>query len=165
MNGNCHFILGMGISASAMLLTEPDINAASGIAALVLLGSIFPDIDNPTSHFGQLTKPVSSIIGKLGDLAGHSRENHRGVFHDVFLYGGGFILCMYYELALLWFFIGTLGHLLLDSMTKAGIPIILGMGRFRIGKLKSGDKGSIIMTWILTVLIISGSVYYNLNCK
>ena len=160
MNGNCHFVLGMGVSATAILLTEPNIDMASGLTAMILLGSIFPDIDNPTSHFGQLTKPISTIIGKIGEAVGKSEYNHRGVFHDIFLYGIGLVFCIYYKLALMWFFIGTLSHLFLDSLTKAGIPIMLGQGRFRLAKFKSGDKGSIICTWIITILLVSGVCYY-----
>lgn len=160
MNGNCHFILGMGVAAAAIITTEPNIDMATGLASMTLLGSIFPDIDNPNSHFGQLTKPVSSVICSIGEKFGKKGSNHRGIFHDIVLYGVGLFLCIYFNLALRWFFIGALSHLFLDCMNPAGIPIILGMGKFRILKFKSGDIGSIILTWITTFLVVFGACYF-----
>jgi membrane-bound metal-dependent hydrolase YbcI (DUF457 family) len=160
MNGNCHFVLGISVATACCIQTDADLTNIVLITSSCLLGSIFPDIDNPASHFGQLTKPISTIIGKTSEAMGKSGSNHRGLFHDIALYGLGLGLSLYYSLALIWFFLGTLSHLLLDSFTCAGVPIMLGQGRFRLAKCKSGDKSSIAITWILALLIPIGVWLY-----
>ena len=152
MDGNCHFIFGLSVGISASMIMGTDFNGSIPIITGFLVGSIFPDIDNPNSHFGKLTKPISTVIGKASEIVGKTGSNHRGIFHDLCLYMGGFFLCYYYQIALIWFCLGGLSHLLLDMFNPSGIPILLGQGRLRIAKLKSGDTSSIIVTWILTVI-------------
>lgn len=158
MNGNCHFIYGAAVATSAAIITGADQNTATLLLATGLIGSIFPDIDNPTSHFGQLTKPLSTIIGNVGKITGHTGKKHRGIFHDLGFYL--ILAALSYEFvpALIGFFLGVLSHLLLDSMNPAGIKIF---GKyFSIAKVQSNSKIAVYISWILVFVTIIAAVLF-----
>ena len=168
MNGNCHFVFGASVGTAAALnmgLIEahlPNIAAAPETATLFILGGliggIFPDIDNPTSYFGKLTTPVSKWIGGVGKAFGQSGAHHRGIFHDGALYIAGLILSYLYFPPLLGFFLGCLSHIYLDMFNPSGIPFLFGVKRFRLGKIESGSKGSVLFTWINTILVLIAGI-------
>ena len=80
MNGNCHFLYGAAVgTAIAVNLNHivtilPNVTATPETATLLimggLIGGIFPDIDNPSSHMGQLSAPVSTVIGAINNKVG-----------------------------------------------------------------------------------------------
>ena len=187
MNGNCHLIFGTacGISAaeivtgviSKQVALEPSlvspINSkflfdfskydsalmVAAIMGLAILGSIFPDIDNPSSHFGKLTTPVSNWIGRFGTFFGHKNEKHRWILHDAGLYALMIIGSCYIGLLipLLGFFVGIYSHLLLDATNPSGIRIF---GKFfRIGKIPSNSKVAVYLTWIFSAAVIIGGIF------
>lgn len=164
MNGNCHLINGLAVSTMVSLnihiLSEYTsigmCDKSSAIALIVmggLIGSVFPDIDNVNSNVGQLCKPVSTVIDYIQSLYGKTGSNHRGVFHDIAFYLTGFLISLIWCPYLFGFFLGGMSHIFLDALTPAGVPYVLGMGRFRISRVPSGSKRSVVITYLLAILI------------
>lgn len=158
MNGNCHFIFGASLgTAFAMNVDKletvlPQLTNSPETATLFvlggLIGGIFPDIDNPTSYIGKLTVPVSSVIGKFGELAGKTGPMHRGILHDPVVYLTGLILSYMFCPSLVGLFLGCISHLYLDVFTPAGIPLFFGAKHLRLAKIKSGSQASVVFTWL-----------------
>ncbi len=165
MNGNCHLINGLTVSAMVSLNIDfianytPIIitNKPAAIALIVMggiIGSIFPDIDNINSNMGQLCKPFSTMINSIQMLFGKTGSNHRGIFHDIFLYVFGLFFSLLYTPYLTGFFIGGLSHIFLDSFNPSGVPYIFGIGKFRIAKVLSGSETSVKVSWLLAILML-----------
>lgn len=128
MLGKQHLLFGTvtGI-ATVITLNQLGVIDETGMyefTGMAMLGSLLPDIDMTTSTIGRILKPVSFILSKA--------IGHRTYTHDVFL---NIILCvismfymknnymMYLPLVTgLWF--GIFGHLLLDSFTVNGLPVL-----------------------------------------
>lgn len=164
MNGNCHFINGIAVTTLVSLnidnfikITNISIdNRQAFLTCLVLggvLGSIFPDIDNPTSHFGQLARPFSTIIAALGCLVGKRDYNHRWILHDLTLNVLGFYLCTLFFPYLTGFFIGTLSHLALDTLNPSGIPVFFGMGNLTLAKVPSNSRLGTLLSYACAVAL------------
>ncbi len=163
MNGNCHF--GFGAVCGSMLALNldkigavlPNLNNTQEMATLFvmggLLGGIFPDIDNPDSYMGKLAVPVSTGIGKIGELFGKTGRNHRGILHDPAVY----LLLLYvsycYFPALCGLFVGCLSHLFLDLFNPAGVPFLFGAKHLHLGKIRNGSRESIIFTWMMSIAV------------
>lgn len=158
MNGNCHFIFGASLgTAFAMNVDKletffPHLTNSPETATLFvlggLIGGIFPDIDNPTSYIGKLTVPVSSVIGKFGELTGKTGPMHRGILHEPVVYLTGLILSYMFCPSLVGLFLGCISHLYLDMFTPAGIPVFFGVKHLRLAKIKSGSQQSVVFTWL-----------------
>ncbi|MDE6679228.1 MAG: metal-dependent hydrolase, partial [Ruminococcus sp.] len=119
-----------------------------------LIGGIFPDIDNPTSHIGKLTVPVSSVVGKFGELTGKTGPMHRGILHDPVVYITGLILSYMVCPSLVGLFLGCISHLYLDMFTPAGIPLLFGASHIRLAKIKSGSQQSVVFTWLNVAFVL-----------
>lgn len=84
----------------------------------VLLGSVFPDIDEPESFIGRRLPIFSNVLSIF--------ISHRGITHFLII-PLGILLLAYYEddlnikFALLGFAIGILAHDIGDMLTKGGI--------------------------------------------
>ncbi|WP_036198431.1 metal-dependent hydrolase [Ureibacillus sinduriensis] len=168
MNKCAHLMGGLtaGIAASKHLLPSVSQNGSFdgllGIGAVLcgaILGSLLPDIDHRNSYIGRKLKIASFIISKtLG---------HRSVVHTplvIFAFSA-----LIYSLsigltgpiqALLTPFIyglscGMWSHLLLDMMTKRGIPLLYPFTKmsFRIANFKSGGMGDTIAIMGCTLLM------------
>ncbi len=158
MNGNCHFVFGASVGASVSLMCGLSSAETTLLISTCLIGAIFPDIDNPTSNMGQLSKPISTVIGKVGRVFGKSGKNHRGIFHDPFFYIIGAYLSYLYFPPLLGFFLGAFTHLFLDMFNPSGIRF-LGVKFLRLAKIPSGSKESVAFTWIATILVLFVGLY------
>lgn len=158
MNGNCHFIFGAALGTAFAMNTDkleavlPNLTNSPETATLFvlggLIGGIFPDIDNPISYIGKLTVPVSTVIGKFGELAGKTGSNHRGILHEPLVYLMGLVLSYMFCPPLVGLFLGCISHLYLDMFTPAGIPVFFGAKHLRIAKIKSGSQSSVTFTWL-----------------
>ncbi|MBQ8234064.1 MAG: metal-dependent hydrolase [Bacilli bacterium] len=165
MNGNCHFMYGatVGIMLTVNLDTIstilPQIANTQEMGTLFvlggLMGGIFPDIDNPSSHMGKLSKPISTIIGAINKKFGKVGANHRGILHDPIVYIIGLILSYIFMPSLIGIFIGCLSHLFLDMFNYKGIPFFL-FKRISVAKIESDSTGSTICTvlWILVTVVL-----------
>ncbi len=164
MNGNCHFVFGaslgtmLAVNMDKIETSLPHLCNTPDTATLFILGGliggIFPDIDNPTSYIGKLTVPVSSVIGTFGSISGKTGPMHRGILHEPVVYLIGLILSYLYCPSLVGLFVGCLSHLYLDMFTPAGIPFFFGIKHFRLAKITSGSKQSVIFTWLNVFAVI-----------
>ncbi len=161
MNGNCHFMFGASVSACACLHMHSDLPLTVLAVSTCLIGSIFPDIDNPDSSFGHMTKPVSTVIGKVSEAFGKTGSNHRGLFHDFALHLASFVLSCLFCPSLMFFFLGTLSHLFLDMFNPSGIPVLF-VTKCRIGRIRSGDTPSVVLTVILASIVLAIGIVYGL---
>lgn len=112
----------------------------------VLLGSIFPDIDEQHSRLGKLFPMISFLF------------RHRGLFHSIFLAVAITVLvsllATHYAFA---FLVGYIAHILLDAMTPQGVrPFWPSQARLR-GFVRTGGvlEGvffvalGIVVVWML----------------
>lgn len=164
MNGNCHFIYGAAWGSMAALNLDklnaylPNITNTPETACLFvlggLIGGIFPDMDNPTSHMGKLSVPVSTFIATIGGFMGKKGAYHRGIMHDPLIYAVGLLLSYLYFPPLLGFFVGCMSHVFLDMFNPVGVPFMLGAKHLHMAKIKSGSKESVLLTWVLVVIVL-----------
>ncbi len=162
MNGNCHLIFGTAVGAAVCMGLKTDAATSTAIMSTCIIGSVFPDIDNPTSHVGGLTVPVSTVIGTVSEAFGKSKAKHRGIFHDLFVYLLGFYLSFMYFRPVIGFYIGALSHLFLDMFNPAGVPFFFGMLRIRLARVVSGSTASVIVSLILSVIAVGIGIYLTL---
>lgn len=177
MNGNCHFVFGVSTATALALNIDKIENLMqtylpidgmgideTTITLFVLgglLGSIFPDIDNPKSHFGQLTKPLSTVIGKIGEQFGKTGCRHRGIFHDLMIYVIGFVLTILYFPPLIGFFTGCLSHLFLDCFNPMGIPCLFTRRGIHLGKMYADSTSAIVFSYAVSIIsLVAGVVCY-----
>ncbi len=159
MNGNCHFIFGASIGALSSVALHTDATTTALLVSTCLIGSIFPDIDNPNSNFGQLTKPISTIIGKIQKLEGKKAYQHRGILHSFLLYFIGLIITYIWCPYLLGFFIGALSHIFLDMFNPSGVPLLL-FRRIRFARIpSSNEKACLLVTSGFTLFAILCTIY------
>lgn len=168
MLGKQHLLFGTVIGiATVITLNQLGVIDETGMyefTGMAMLGSLLPDIDMTTSTIGRILKPVSFILSKA--------IGHRTYTHDVFL---NIILCvismlymknnyiMYLPLVTgLWF--GIFGHLLLDSFTVNGLPVLYLFNKknihilpYRLRVYSSEDNAK-----YLTVLLIAVGIGINL---
>ena len=164
MNGNCHFVFGASLGTAFALNVDkletvlPNLTNSPETATLFvlggLIGGIFPDIDNPVSYIGKLTVPVSSVIGKFGEITGKTGPMHRGILHEPLVYITGLILSYIFCPSLVGLFLGCISHLYLDMFTPAGIPVFFGLRHLRLAKIKSGSQASVVFTWLNVIAVI-----------
>jgi inner membrane protein len=86
--------------------------------AIVVAGSLLPDIDHPASWVGRRTRPVSTAIARV--------FGHRGMTHSAFAVAGLTALLLHYDyrrgpVAAL--AVGYLSHLAADLLTPRGLRL------------------------------------------
>lgn len=109
---------------------------------ILLLSSLFPDIDSTTSFLGRKAK----FIGKTFE--------HRGFFHSFFFFIPFSLLLASYS----WtygvaFFLGCGSHLVLDMMTKQGLRLFPFKKRLR-GPIKVGGISENIFFFLLLFIVL-----------
>ena len=116
---------------------------------LLLLASVFPDIDDGKSKI----KKASGIVGSIISFT----FKHRGIFHSVLMALGLFVLIYslwqpYYAFAVL---IGYCSHLFGDLITPMGIKIFYPLSDFKIrGPIRVGGIGEWIILFGMIILVI-----------
>ncbi len=114
--------------------------------ALLLVGSLLPDMDNPYSKLGRKIRPVSTLIKFV--------FGHRGIFHSVIPVL--LILFLFYYIFNLKLIGAALStgfvlHLILDGLTKEGINYLYPFSKLKIsGFIRTGG----IFEWILFIILI-----------
>lgn len=141
MTDKTHQLIGLTVASAAFFALHTGAPVTGGIATTVVigsfLGSILPDIDQPTSNFWDAV-PLGDVLGKVvpKTLGGHRNLSHSllGValftwlFHlfvATFLKNGTFIDQM---VLIQSFFVGFVAHLAADSVTVLGIPLFWPFG-------------------------------------
>lgn len=116
---------------------------------MILLGSIFPDIDEGRSKMNQW----SGFLGRIVTFF----CQHRGIFHSLLLaviISGlmAFYWNSYYALGL---FVGYISHLAGDAVTLAGVKPLYPFSEYKIkGHLRVGGVWEKVVYLLLIILII-----------
>ena len=171
MNGNCHFVFGASTATALALnidkianlitvntnLSGLEVNETTVTLFVMggLLGSVFPDVDNPNSLFGKMSAPLSTVIGKVGASFGKTGTHHRGIFHDLLIYLIALTLSVLFFPPLIGFFVGCLSHILLDSFTPMGIPCLFTKRGIHLGKINSGSTTAVVFSYVLSMICLT----------
>ena len=130
-----------------------------------MFGSMFPDIDKPSSKLGRKVKPISYVINFL---FGHRGFTHSLPFLVLFTAVAWFYLSknvdadlfFYLKYAIVGFDIGFISHLILDIMTKEKIPLFYPFQSkkhgFALHLMKTDGTGEVIFRWAM----ILGSAFF-----
>ena len=111
------------------------------------IGGIIPDIDQPTAPFWR-NLPIGKVFGKIIDklLGGHRYISHSLLGLVVFGVLANLLLRFLHpimphvNIQLVWyaFLIGVVSHLIMDMLTKEGVPLLLPIPfKFGIPPLKA----------------------------
>lgn len=129
-------------SVFAFLISKLWFNELSLTQAIFLFfASVFPDIDNK-----------KSLIGKVFKL----NIKHREIFHSlIFFLPLSYVFYIFLgEKYFVLFLIGSVSHILLDSLTKSGVRILYPM-KFRIkGFFKTNSFSEYLLLFLFLILLI-----------
>ena len=173
MTARTHDAAALSLFTLYVLAAPPGKQTVGTALAAVLanqLGGIAPDIDQPTAPLWR-NLPVGRYLGKVfGTLVG----GHRFLCHSLLgLFGFGIVSMMGLQflhpimpninIDFVWvaFMIGMVSHLIMDSLTKEGVPWLLpipikfGFPPVRRLRVTTG-------TWVETVLILPGLVAFTI---
>lgn len=167
MNFKTHVMGGVLAGATSLAsisnVIEVGDNSASVVASVYMasavIGSIFPDIDHKGSYISKRVKAVSFFISRL--------LKHRGITHapivSIFMMGVLLVVGRFFffsdllNVGIIGFLIGALSHILLDSMTKGGVPLLYPFNKKKFS-LMGFPTGGVAETLIFVGLVL-GSVY------
>lgn len=172
MTGRTHDLAGM--TALTLLIAYlpalPHMSLATAITAFGanFLGSLFPDIDQPTSDLWDNFRGgplLSKFVCKF--LGGHRHISHSiigviliGALSAYFLKAISGIVLL--DMQIIWasFMIGVLSHILFDMPTKEGVPLfwpimwMLGIPPIRRLRIRSGF-------WVENLVVFPGLLLVN----
>ncbi|MCD8083864.1 MAG: metal-dependent hydrolase [Clostridiales bacterium] len=164
MRGKLHIAAGVcaGVAAAAAMNMGTIDLAGTGFAGSVVfaactaVGTLFPDIDIPSSMIGHVFGPVSGLI--------HHVFGHRGLFHTPFLYilfcigmAGAFGMSGIVWAGLLGFLYGVCIHLLQDMMTEGGIMLFFPWRKkISLVHVPSGHWSNTVSTAVLVLILARG---------
>lgn len=140
MTTKSHQLLGLGAATAGFFALYPNEPLSWGLAGTILtgsfVGSILPDIDQPSSNFWD-SVPLGKLLGRL---APHALGGHRNLSHSIlgyFLFSwlvywvvttafrdGLFDVSVF----MLSFKLGFVAHLAADAVTVQGIPLFWPLG-------------------------------------
>lgn len=158
-----------------LVMPEQTMTLATAIVAVFanLIGGITPDIDQPTAPLWR-NLPVGKYLGKIFDklLGGHRFLTHSVLGLVLFGYLFHFLLIFLHpilgsvNIGLVWwaFMIGMASHLVMDTLTKEGVPWLLPIPiKFGLPPLKAWriTTGKWVETWVVfpLLLIFNGWLY------
>lgn len=161
MTGTQHLVTGLTIGVT-LTMVYPE--ASIPILAGAMIGALLPDIDTKNSLINKITFMFGWILQKF--------VGHREITHDLGVFGviaTAFYLISYNRLFqgfwltfLPCLFLGILSHLMLDGMTKEGIPIFFSDKRGKRYHLLPKFlrcKASGVVAWFYTIFMNVVSVY------
>ena len=164
-------ITALGIVTVAVFSTQITLGTALLAVLANQLGGIAPDIDQPTAPFWR-NLPVGGYFGRVIDkmLGGH-----RFISHSIIgVAGFGFLVEIilkflhpsmpHLNIAVVWwaFMIGIVSHLVMDTLTKEGVPWLLpipvkfGLPPIKEFRITTGKR----VETLLFVLILVFDVWY-----
>jgi inner membrane protein len=164
------------LSLVYILRPEQTITLATAIIAIFanLVGGITPDIDQPTAPLWR-NLPVGKVLGKIFDklLGGHRFLTHSILGLVIFGYLAHLLLMFLHPImssvntGLVWwaFVIGFLSHLVMDTLTKEGVPWLLPLPfKFGVPPLKQWriTTGKWVEVWVVfpLLLVFNGLFYW-----
>lgn len=182
MTGRTHDLAAFtALTAIAVTVPLPALTLGTAVVAVManLIGGIAPDIDEPTAPFWR-NLPVGGVFGKIfGAVVG----GHRFILHSLvgmFLSGLVIDLLLTFlrpswpslQASVVWwaFMIGYASHLIMDSLTKEGVPWLLpipykfGFPPFRSWRVTTGKvvEAAIIFPGLLVLEVYLIYSHYNL---
>jgi len=180
MTGRTHDLAGFtALSLVVAVVPQPEMSLATGLVSLssCLIGALAPDIDQSTANLWRRL-PAGSAFGKLlaPILGGHRMISHSiiGIFIFGFLLKAllnvvGTIVLVDMDIVWWAFMIGFVSHLLIDSITRDGVPwlfpvpINFGFPPFRFMRFKTGGviEKSIVFPILLIINIWIYYTYYD----
>lgn len=123
-----------------------------------VIGSLFPDIDHKGSYIGRRMKITSGIISSL--------FKHRGATHSPIIMGG-FVSLLYLlsraffpldiiPILLSGFFVGIISHILLDMITKGGVPLLYPLidKKINLTNMKTGSSGENFVLFLMVIALV-----------
>ena len=133
-------------AAAAPMLHLPLFDPAC--LALVLVGSLLPDVDHPASWVGRRVKPVSTIAASV--------LGHRGITHSMFAMAGMAALLMHAgtQSGNIWpLVIGYASHLAADMLTPKGLRLAWPLpGTWGIPLCRTGSPMEAVVVFALVHL-------------
>lgn len=164
---------------SVVIISQPTLKMSLGTAMAALLanqlGGIAPDIDQPTAPFWR-NLPIGGFFGRLIDkmLGGHRFITHSVVGLALFGLGTQWLLALLHPIMpsldteIIWwaFMIGMLSHLVMDTLTKEGVPWLLpipikfGLPPIKAMRITTGKAGEGVL---FILLILFDVAYYTIN--
>jgi inner membrane protein len=141
-----------------------------------LIGGVTPDIDQPTAPLWR-NLPVGRYFGKLFDdlSGGHRFLTHSLLGLAIFGFAAHWLLLFLrpvmgsVNIGLVWwaFMIGMLSHLVMDTLTKEGVPWLLPLPiKFGLPPLKEFriTTGKAVETWgVFPLLLVFNAWLYHAN--
>lgn len=125
MNYKAHMASSLALGAGMAATTVAPCSFTVTYALGITLGSILPDIDEPTSIIGKHSFGLARIIKR--------HFGHRGITHSLFAWGLLTLVCFNQPTD---FFIGiSLGylfHIIGDFFSVASVPLFLPFHKFRL---------------------------------
>lgn len=185
MTGKTH--LSVGIASTVMV--SSNIGSIVSFLPFIILGSLIPDIDSHSSIIRSRNVMIISWISIITLLylsndnivsAGiitttilsiiYSNAKHRSIAHSFF---GMFLLMISVSLisftGMLWFTLGYVIHLILDSLTVKGVPLLYPFEKKRFGFKVCSAKGAtdkllrIASIYIAIFIGLYGFLTYNVR--
>jgi inner membrane protein len=139
-----------------------------------LVGGITPDIDQPTAPFWR-NLPIGKYFGRFfGDISGgHRFLTHSLVGLALFGFAAHWLLIFLQpimknvDIGFVWwaFMLGMLSHLIMDSLTKEGVPWLLpipvkfGFPPIRKLRITTGKKAELLVI-VPLLLLFNAWLYY-----
>ena len=159
-----------------VLVYHPNIPQMTLLTAVVafsanFIGGLFPDIDQRTSDFWdnfRLGPFVSRFITPL--LGGHRNLSHSlvgltiiGAVSAAILQYTSTILLLDINMEIVWyaFMIGVISHLIMDSITKDGLPLLWPL-KFKIGFPPVKFLRVRADSWVEKLIIFPGLILYTI---
>lgn len=159
--------------------STPAITLSTATVAILanLIGGIAPDIDQPTAPLWR-NLPVGKFVGKVFDrlLGGHRFISHSILGLGMFGFLAHLLLAFlqpvmhHINIGYVWwaFMIGMISHLIMDTLTKEGVPWLLPLPvKFGFPPVKAWriSTGKWIETWIVfpLILIADGWLVFHYN--
>lgn len=133
MTGRTHDLAAFAALSSVMAFYPlPHLSLATAVVGFAanMIGGLAPDIDQSSSSLWH-DLPAGNIIGKIFTpfLGGHRNISHSLLGIILFGIGAKFILTaigkvLLVNMSLVWlaFMIGFISHLIMDSLTREGVP-------------------------------------------
>lgn len=175
MTGRTHDLAALAAGSFVFFYYLPDRISLGTLATAfgtLFIGGLYPDLDNASSDLWKKV-PGGSLLGRLFAplLGGHRMISHSlvGIFLTSFLLewvlqlGNSFLLV---DMNIIWvaFMTGYVSHILADSFTKEGIPLLFpipikfGIPPIKKLRLKTGGRMEKYIVYPF-LLLITGSMY------
>jgi membrane-bound metal-dependent hydrolase YbcI (DUF457 family) len=178
MTGRTHDLAAItSLGVVFLVMPEQAMTISTVIIAVFanLMGGIAPDIDQPTAPLWN-NLPVGKYLGKIFDklLGGHRFLSHSILGLALFGYLFHLLLVFLHpimtktNIGFVWwaFMIGMVSHLVMDTLTKEGVPWLLPIPiKFGLPPLKAWriTTGKAVETWVVFPLLVAFNIWLYLN--